>query len=90
VKVAPETPSMVALWAVSTSDVSSGMACSQICWEVNSATCRVGTETSVMRVPLTGTRQWLIAASLVAGVMLGFLLLSHVGHWLSTAPGAGH
>ncbi len=37
-----------------------------------------------------GTRQWLIAASLVAGVMLGFLLLSHVGHWLSAAPGAGH
>jgi hypothetical protein len=37
-----------------------------------------------------GTRQWLIAASLVAGVMLGFLLLSRVGHWLSAAPGAGH
>jgi hypothetical protein len=37
-----------------------------------------------------GTRQWLIAASLVAGVMLGFLLLGHVGHWLATAPGAGH
>ncbi|HEV2255246.1 MAG TPA: hypothetical protein VGS06_18855 [Streptosporangiaceae bacterium] len=36
-----------------------------------------------------GTRQWLIAASLVAGVMLGFLLLSQVGHWLSVAPGAG-
>jgi hypothetical protein len=36
------------------------------------------------------TRQWLIAASLVAGVMLGFLLLGHVGHWLSAAPGAGH
>ena len=35
-----------------------------------------------------GTRQWLIAASLVAGVMLGFLLLSHIGHWLSAAPGA--
>jgi hypothetical protein len=30
-----------------------------------------------------GTRQWLIAASLVAGVLLGFLLLSHVGHWES-------
>ena len=28
-----------------------------------------------------GTRQWLIAASLVAGVLLGFLLLGHVGHW---------
>ena len=37
-----------------------------------------------------GTRQWLIAASLVAGVMLGFLLLSQTGHWLSAAPGAGH
>ena len=37
-----------------------------------------------------GTRQWLIAASLVAGVLLGFLLLGHVGHWLSAAPGAGH
>ena len=34
-------------------------------------------------------RQWLIAASLVAGVMLGFLLLSQVGHWLAAAPGAG-
>ena len=28
-----------------------------------------------------GARQWLIAASLVAGVLLGFLLLGHVGHW---------
>jgi hypothetical protein len=36
-----------------------------------------------------GTRQWLIAGSLVAGVMLGFLLLGQVGHWLSAAPGAG-
>jgi hypothetical protein len=36
-----------------------------------------------------GTRQWLIAASLVVGVMLGFLLLSQTGHWLSAAPGAG-
>jgi hypothetical protein len=36
-----------------------------------------------------GARQWLIAASLVAGVLLGFLLLSQVGHWLSVAPGAG-
>jgi hypothetical protein len=35
-----------------------------------------------------GTRQWLIAASLVLGVILGFLLLSQVGHWLSAAPGA--
>jgi hypothetical protein len=32
-------------------------------------------------------RQWLIAASLVAGAMLGFLLLSHVGHWLASRPG---
>jgi hypothetical protein len=30
-----------------------------------------------------------ISASLVADVLLGFLLLSHVGHWLSAAPGAG-
>jgi hypothetical protein len=36
-----------------------------------------------------GPRQWLIAASLVVGAMLGFLLLSHVGHWLAQAPGAG-
>ena len=34
-------------------------------------------------------RQWLIAASLVAGAMLGFLLLSHVGHWLAVKPGGG-
>ena len=34
-----------------------------------------------------GPRQWLIAASLVAGAMLGFLLLSHVGHWLALRPG---
>ena len=32
-------------------------------------------------------RQWLIAASLVAGCMLGFLLLSQVGHWLAVRPG---
>ena len=32
-------------------------------------------------------RQWLIAASLVAGGALGFLLLSHVGHWLASRPG---
>jgi hypothetical protein len=36
-----------------------------------------------------GPRQWLIAASLVAGAMLGFLLLSHVSHWLALSPGAG-
>jgi hypothetical protein len=35
-----------------------------------------------------GARQWLIAASLVAGVLLGFLLLSHMGHWQSAGPGA--
>ena len=34
-----------------------------------------------------GPRQWLIAASLVVGCMLGFLLLSHVGHWLAVRPG---
>ena len=28
-----------------------------------------------------GARQWPLAASLVAGVVLGFLLLGHVGHW---------
>ena len=32
-------------------------------------------------------RQWLIAASLAAGGVLGFLLLSHVGHWLASGPG---
>jgi hypothetical protein len=36
-----------------------------------------------------GPRQWLIAASLVAGVLLGFLLLSRVGPWLVTTPGTG-
>jgi len=30
-----------------------------------------------------GLRQWLIAASLVAGVLLGFLLLGRVGPWLA-------
>jgi hypothetical protein len=34
-----------------------------------------------------GPRQWLIAASLVVGCMLGFRLLSHVGHWLAVRPG---
>jgi hypothetical protein len=28
-------------------------------------------------------RQWLIAISLVVGALLGFLLLSHLGHWLA-------
>ena len=50
VKVAAETALMLALWAESTSARSMGMACSQTCCEVGSATCRVGTETSVMRV----------------------------------------
>jgi hypothetical protein len=35
-------------------------------------------------------RQWLIAASLVVGAMLGFLLLARTGHWLALAPGADH
>ena len=37
--------------------------------------------------PGAGPRQWLIAASLVVGTILGFLLLSHVGHWLALSPG---
>jgi hypothetical protein len=36
-----------------------------------------------------GLRQWLIAASLVVGVLLGFLLLSRVGPWLASVPNAG-
>jgi hypothetical protein len=36
-----------------------------------------------------GLRQWLIAASLVAGVLLGFVLLSRVGSWTASMPGAG-
>jgi hypothetical protein len=32
-----------------------------------------------------GSRQWLIAASLVAGVLLGLAMLSRVGPWLATA-----
>lgn len=36
-----------------------------------------------------GGRQWLIAASLVAGVLLGLVMLSQVGPWLATAP-IGH
>jgi len=31
-------------------------------------------------------RQWLIAGSLVVGVLLGFLLLAKVGPWLAAAP----
>ena len=37
-----------------------------------------------------GLRQWLIAGSLVVGVLLGFLLLAKVGPWLAAAPNAGH
>jgi hypothetical protein len=36
-----------------------------------------------------GGRQWLIAGSLVAGVLLGLAVLSRVGPWLATAHG-GH
>jgi len=36
-----------------------------------------------------GSRQWLIAGSLVAGVLLGLAMLSRVGPWLATAHG-GH
>lgn len=36
-----------------------------------------------------GGRQWLIAASLVAGVMLGLVMLGRIGPWLATAH-AGH
>ena len=36
-----------------------------------------------------GPRQWLIAASLVAGALLGFVLLSRVGSWAASMPGAG-
>ena len=34
-----------------------------------------------------GTRQWLLAASLVAGTLLGFVLLSRVGPWLAQSIG---
>ena len=34
-----------------------------------------------------GPRQWLIAASLVAGVLLGFLFLGRVGPWLAAVSG---
>jgi hypothetical protein len=37
-----------------------------------------------------GVRQWLITASLVVGVLLGFLLLSRVGPWLASGPYGGH
>ena len=36
-----------------------------------------------------GLGQWLIAASLVVGVPLGFVLLSRVGSWIAPTPGAG-
>ena len=35
----------------------------------------------------SGSAQWLIAASLVAGMHARFLLLSHVGLWLAVRPG---
>jgi hypothetical protein len=34
-----------------------------------------------------GPRQWLIAASLVAGVLLGVLFLGRVGPWLAAVSG---
>ena len=34
-----------------------------------------------------GPRQWLIAASLVAGILLGFLFLGRVGPWLAAVSG---
>jgi hypothetical protein len=37
-----------------------------------------------------GPRQWLIAASLVVGAVLGFMLLGHVGPWLNAAHTVGH
>ena len=36
-----------------------------------------------------GGRQWLIAASLVAGALLGLAMLGRVGPWLATAH-VGH
>jgi hypothetical protein len=36
-----------------------------------------------------GLRSWLIAASLVVGAVLGFLLLSRVGPWLAAGPHGG-
>jgi hypothetical protein len=37
-----------------------------------------------------GLRQWVIASSLVAGVLLGFLILGRVGPWLASTPFRGH
>jgi len=37
-----------------------------------------------------GLRQWLIAASLAVGALLGFLLVSRVGPWLASSPHIGH
>jgi H+/Cl- antiporter ClcA len=34
-----------------------------------------------------GSRQWLIAASLVVGILLGFLFLGRVGPWLAAVSG---
>jgi len=39
--------------------------------------------------PGASLRQWTIAASLVAGVLLGFLVLGRVGPWLASATHAG-
>lgn len=60
--------------------------------ETESGPC--GRARSISRVNPTGwaraTGLWLIAGSLVVGVLLGFLLLAKVGPWLASAPNAGH
>jgi hypothetical protein len=38
-------------------------------------------------VPMAATRQWLLAASLVAGTLLGFVVLTRVGPWLALRIG---
>ena len=37
-----------------------------------------------------GLRQWVIASSLVVGVLLGFLILGRVGPWLASTPFRSH
>ncbi len=37
-----------------------------------------------------GLRQWTIASSLVAGILLGLLLVGHVGRWLAQTPHLRH
>ena len=37
-----------------------------------------------------GARQWVVAGSLVAGALLGVLLLGRVGPWLASTPHVGH